>query len=344
VTLSPTLGGCCPSNSRLIAMPSVLYPMQFRPHFKEYMWGGRKLGDVLGKPLGNGTSYAESWEVVDHGEDQSVVDNGPLAGRTLHSLVEEFGQPLLGSTASQFPLLLKYLDAQQNLSLQVHPDDDHAAMLTPPDRGKTEAWVVLHADPNSVIYAGLKRGFDRAAFDRELQRGTGHLCVHQIHPEVGDCIFIPAGVVHAIGAGLLIAEIQQASNTTFRLFDWNRVGADGQPRPLHLEQGLMVTDYGRGPVEKQVAQPTDRDHVERLVVCNKFVLDRWTTSFSHDFPCDGRFHMLTVVQGAVRIEHPLMSDPLGRGSTVLIPAERETLALDAIEPTIMLDMYLPGGP
>lgn len=327
-------------------MASDLYPFQFRPHFKQYMWGGRRLGDILGKPLGEGSCYAESWEVVDHGEDQSVVANGPLTGRTLHWLVEQYCEPLLGLPAPQgpFPLLLKFLDAQQNLSLQVHPDDAYAATMTPPDLGKTEAWVVMHAEPNSVIYAGLKRGFDRAAFARELQRGTGHLCVHQLQPQVGDCIFIPAGVVHAIGAGLLIAEIQQASNTTFRLYDWNRVSADGRARPLHLEQGLEVTDYDRGPIERQTSQPTDREYVERLVTCDKFVLDRWTTSGSHDFPCDGRFHMLTVLQGRVQLRHPLLNGPLGRASTVLIPADRETLVLDTIEPTILLDMYLPSGP
>lgn len=323
-----------------------LYPLQFRPHFKQYLWGGRRLGDVLGKPIGDGPHFAESWEVVDHGEDQSVVANGPLSGRTLHSVVSENGLQLFGDSAPriQFPLLLKFLDAQQNLSLQVHPDDVYGAAMDPPDLGKTEAWVVMHAEPDSIIYAGLKRGFDRHAFARELSRGTGHLCAHKIHPQAGDCIFIPAGVVHAIGAGLLIAEIQQASNTTFRLFDWNRVGDDGQPRPLHLEQGLDVTDYQIGPIEPQRPTPTDRAHVERLVECDKFVLDRWTVAGSPEteftFPADNRFHIVTVLAGTAELNHVHVDQRLQRGRTLLLPAIREPLTLKLSDSAILLDMWM----
>jgi mannose-6-phosphate isomerase len=322
-----------------------LYPLQFRPHFKQYLWGGRGLGEVLGKPIGDGPSYAESWEVVDHGEDQSVVLNGPLADLALHQLVVEYGEQLFGtsSPSSQFPLLLKFLDAQKNLSLQVHPNDAYGATMNPPDLGKTEAWVVMHAAPDSVIYAGLKRGFDRAAFARELSRGTGHLCAHQIRPQIGDCIFIPAGAVHAIGAGLLIAEIQQASNTTFRLYDWNRVGPDGQPRPLHLDRGLDVTDYDLGPIEPQQPQATERAHVERLVECDKFVLDRWTVaagSMDTIFPADDRFHIVTVLQGTAELNHPEIEAPLERGQTVLLPAVRESLALQLSGDAILLDMWI----
>ena len=322
-----------------------LYPLQFRPHFKQYLWGGRRLGDVLGKPIGKGPHFAESWEVVDHGEDQSVVENGPLAGRTLHQLVTQFGQPLFGSASpgTQFPLLLKYLDAQQNLSLQVHPNDAYGATMNPPDLGKTEAWVVMHAEPDSVIYAGLKRGFDRAAFARELAIGTGHLRAHKITPRTGDCIFIPAGVVHAIGAGLLIAEIQQASNTTFRLFDWNRVGLDGQPRPLHLEQGLDVTDYEIGPIEPQHPLPTERSHVERLVDCEKFVLDRWTANAGVNdylFPADDRFHIVAVLQGHAELNHPHIETRLDRAATVLLPARREPLEVRLSDSAILLDMWM----
>lgn len=328
---------------------SSVYPLQFRPQFKEYLWGGRRLGEVLDKPIGDGPTYAESWEIVDHGEDQSVVANGPLQGTTLHQLVTEHGRSLLGdsyfasgSPPEQFPLLLKFLDAQKDLSLQVHPDDAYGATLDPPDLGKTEAWVVMHAEPDSVIYAGLKAGFDRDAFARELHRGTGHLCVHQIRPQVGDCVFIPAGVVHAIGAGLLIAEIQQASNTTFRLFDWNRVGADGKPRPLHLEQGLEVTDYDIGPIEPQRPQSTSREFVERLVDCDKFVLDRWIlpAEVRETFPVDGRFHIVAVLDGRLTLEHPHTPEPLRRGQVVLLPAERDALSMDIANNTVLLDMWV----
>jgi mannose-6-phosphate isomerase len=322
-------------------MNPKLYPLQFRPHFKQYLWGGRQLGEVLGKPIGEGPNYAESWEVVDHGQDQSIVDNGPLQGQSLHQIVLDYGHELLGGEGTQFPLLLKYLDAQQDLSLQVHPNDTYGAQMSPPDLGKTEAWVVMHAARGSLIYAGLKRGFDKAAFARELERGTGHLCVHQFAPKVGDCIFIPAGVVHAIGAGLLIAEIQQASNTTFRLHDWNRVGPDGESRPLHLEQGLEVTDYDRGPIQPQAAEPTALPHVARLVHCDKFTLDRWSIDGEYSFEPDERFHILTVLEGAVTVQHPQLDTPIAKGGTVLLPASRSELQLVAAEGTIMLDMAQP---
>ena len=155
---------------------------------------------------------------------------------------------------ARFPLLLKFLDAADRLSLQVHPDDARAALLDPPDLGKTETWVVLEAAPGSLIYAGLKPGVDRAQFERELARGTCEACFHTFEPRAGDCIFLPAGTVHAIGGGLLMAELQQASDCTFRLFDWNRVGPDGKPRLLHVEQALEVINFAAGPVAPQQAR------------------------------------------------------------------------------------------
>ena len=255
----------------------MLYPLRFEPIFRRYLWGGRRLGEVLHKPIGEGADYAESWEIVDHGADQSRVAAGPLAGTTLTELVLRHNRELFGRHVglTQFPLLLKFLDARQALSVQVHPNDEQAARLVPPDRGKTEAWVVLATKPGSLIYAGLKRGFDRHAFERELSRGTAELCLHRFEPAPGDCVFLSSGTVHALGAGLLIAEIQQSSDTTYRLHDWNRVGPDGKPRPLHIEQALAVIDFNRGPVDPVAPQPTDRPNVERLVECDKFVLDRW---------------------------------------------------------------------
>lgn len=320
-----------------------LYPLRFRQVFRRYLWGGRRLESALGKQLGPGDDYAESWEVVDHGTDQSVVDAGPLAGTSLHELVRHHGHDLLGIHHPQdrFPLLFKFLDAHKNLSVQVHPDDEQAAQLDPPDLGKTEAWVILHADPGSVVYAGLKRGFDRAAFEREILRGTAELCLHRIQPQSGDCLFIPAGTIHALGAGLVVAEIQQASDTTFRLYDWNRVGPDGSPRPLHIEQGLAVSDFDRPPASLQTPQPTDRDHVERIVECDKFVLDRWRFDHTQSLGRDQRFHILAVVQGEVRAEGDPSGEPLGAGQTMLVPASVGACELVTDQETTLLDMYLP---
>ncbi len=164
--------------------PSLTRPLRFQPLFRQYLWGGRRLGTVLHKPIGEDDDYAESWEVVDHGEDQSVVAYGELAGQTLHQLVQEHTSELFGRDAPchQFPLLFKLLDANQQLSVQVHPNDAQAAGLDPPDLGKTEAWFVLAAEPGSKIYAGLKGGFDRAALAREIANQTTELCLHEIHP------------------------------------------------------------------------------------------------------------------------------------------------------------------
>jgi len=317
--------------------------LRFEPTFRRYVWGGRRLGTVLGKPIGAGDGYAESWEVVDHGDDQSVVRAGPYRGHTLHALIERSGRELLGrhGPRAAFPLLFKYLDARQNLSVQVHPDDALAARLDPPDLGKTEAWVVVDALPGSLIYAGLKRGFDRELLAREVARGTTVQCLHTIQPRPGDCIFIPARVVHAIGTGLLVAEIQQASDTTFRLFDWNRVGRDGKPRQLHVEQALDTIDYDRGPVHPQVPQPTGRQGVERLVACDKFVLDRLSLAQSATAGGDGRFHVMSVLQGAVRFAGDPTGEPLGTGETVLLPAAAGAVRVEPEGRAVLLDMYLP---
>jgi mannose-6-phosphate isomerase len=266
-----------------------------------------------------------------------------LAGATLGELVEERGSELLGRHHPQdrFPLLLKFLDATRTLSVQVHPDDARAARLDPPDLGKTEAWVVLAADPGSTIYAGLKPGVGREALAVAIRHRRCQELLHRFQPEVGDCVFIAAGTVHALGEGLLVAEIQQSSDTTYRLFDWNRAGPDGVPRPLHVEQGLEAIDYDRGPVGPQRPQATDRAGVSRLVACEKFVLDRWRFDAPEPAGGDRRCHIITVLEGSLRVEH----DPTGReippGGTVLLPAERGQVELSPQGTTVLLDAYLP---
>lgn len=319
-----------------------LYPLRFQPIYRRYIWGGRRLESVLGKQLADGGDYAESWEIVDHGKDQSVVAAGPLQGERLGNLVASRGAELFGRHWPQqrFPLLFKFLDAHRSLSLQVHPDDAMAAQLNPPDLGKTEAWVILHAEPGSLIYSGLKRGFDRPAIEREVNRGTIELCLHRVEPRVGDCLFIPAGTVHALGAGLVVAEIQQASDTTFRLFDWNRVGPDGNPRPLHVAQSLRAIDYQRGPVTPQIPQETDRPFVVRLVACDKFVLDRWELEQSEEIGGDNRFHIVAMLRGEIDVEGDPLGRPLRTGQTMLLPADRRT-SLVARGKAVLLDAYLP---
>ncbi len=322
---------------------TILYPLRFEPIYRRYIWGGRRLATVLGKDLAEGNDYAESWEIVDHSDDQSRVAYGSLAGTTLTQLVIEMCDDLLGCHAPQprFPLLLKLLDANRVLSVQVHPNDAQAARLAPPDLGKTEAWVVLAAEPNSIIYAGLRQGVDLKALQTAIVNGTVEECLHRFFPRVGDCIFLPAGTVHALGASLLIAEIQQSSDTTFRLFDWNRLDAEGRPRSLHIQQALDVIDFDRGVVEPQ--QPTKTSHptCSRLVDCDKFILDRHQIEGPVLVGGDNRCHLLLVVAGELTIDGDPSGRPLRPGMTAMLPAAIGQTLLTPTADAVLLDAYLP---
>ncbi len=323
-----------------------LYPLRFRLLVRRYLWGGRRLETVLGKSLAAGNDYAESWEVCDHGDDQSIVDFGPLAGTSLGKLVRHRGEELFGHPQPQkcFPLLVKFLDAAQALSVQVHPNDAQAARQTPPDLGKTEAWVILAADPGSKLHAGLKPGVDRQQLADAVRDGTCEALLHSFEPKAGDCIFIPAGTVHAIGKGLLVAEVQQSSDTTFRLFDWNRVGPDGKPRALHVEQSLDAIDFDRGPISPQRPEPTGNPSVSRLVACDKFIIDRWDFKEGRAIGGDERFHIVCVLEGAVRMEGDPQIAPLSRGFCALLPASTGKVRLVPQGRTVLLDVYLGHSP
>ncbi len=313
----------------------MLPPLIFSPIYRHYLWGGRRFESFLARQLDQAGPYAESWELVDRGADQSVVRAGPLAGQRLGSLLREHPVELLG-TATQppaFPLLFKFLDAHKVLSVQVHPDDEAAANRTPPDRGKTEAWYVVEAEPGSRIYAGLQPGVDRRTLTEAIRAGGGEDLLHVIQPAAGDCIFIPAGTVHAIGAGLVVAEIQQSSDVTFRLFDWNRVDANGQPRPLHLEEGLAAARCN-GPVEPVRKQPTDDPAVKRLVDCAYFSFDEVTPAASWQ-TAGGACEFLAILAGEIRLPDCWNLPPLRRGDCLLLPA--------AVEPQMLTCQADPRG-
>jgi len=222
----------------------VLYPFKLRPIFKERVWGGRSLQTLYGKPLPPVVPIGESWEISDRPGDASVIVNGPLAGRDLRWLMENSADELLGPALPPnglFPLLIKILDARETLSLQVHPPASKAAKLG--GEPKTEMWYVGSAAPGAELYAGLKAGVTRDQFADKIRTGQVAECLHRLPVETGDAIFLPSGRVHAIGAGLVIFEIQQNSDTTYRVFDWNRPGLDGKPRPLHIEESLACIDF-----------------------------------------------------------------------------------------------------
>jgi mannose-6-phosphate isomerase len=207
--------------------------------------------------------------------------------------------------------------------------------------GKTEAWVVLAADPGSKIYAGLKPRVDRNQLDEALANGTCEELLHSFEPRVGDCVLIEAGTVHALGAGLLIAEIQQASDTTYRLLDWNRVDRDGKPRPLHIQQALDVIDFTRGPVNPVTPQPADSPNIERLVTCDKFIMDRLRLDASHNMPDDNRAHILATIEGRISLNFENVTCPIKRGDTMLVPAARSSTEIEPQGRAVVLDMYLP---
>lgn len=310
----------------------MLSPLIFSPLYRRYIWGGRRFASALGRALPPGDDFAESWELVDRGTDQSVVAAGPLAGETLGRLVVSRGPELLGRHAplKSFPLLFKFLDASRDLSVQVHPDDVRAARLGTPDLGKTEAWYVIDALPGSRVYAGLRAGLSTDDFAAALREGRCAEALHSFVASPGDCIFIPAGTVHAIGAGLMVAEIQQSSDVTYRLHDWDRVGPDGTPRRLHVEEGIEATTRAM-PVEPVTAAPTDDPAVRRLVTNDYFLFDEVRPSGDWDVGGDDGFHFLAVLAGSVALDDRWGLPRLGVGGCVLLPASigRQTIAAQA---------------
>ena len=220
--------------------------LHFSPIYQTRIWGGRRLETVLGRPLPDGQPYGESWDLVDREKEQSVVASGPRAGITLHELwtahrAEVFGPAWTAATSPRFPLLIKILDCADDLSIQVHPPAAVAPSLG--GEPKTEMWYVAHADPGARIYAGLRAGVTREDFERGLADGSVASRVHSLDAHTGDSLFVPSGRLHALGAGLLIYEIQQSSDTTYRVFDWNRLGLDGRPRELHVAESLACIDF-----------------------------------------------------------------------------------------------------
>lgn len=305
-------------------MSFPLYPLQFTPIIERAIWGGRKLGSLPGKSIGPESDYAESWEISDLEPNISRVSEGPLAGTSLRELMRAEPEALLGSQArnhSIFPLLVKFLDAQHDLSVQVHPDDDLARQLGF-DRGKSEMWVILDSERESLMHVGLREGVDREALDSALKSRAVECVLHGFHPRPGDCVYLPAGTVHAIGAGILLAEVQQPSLATFRLFDWNRMNPDGEPRELHQLNALLATDFNRGPVDpiRARANPLPNGTLERLVRSPFFSVDRYVLNGTATVGRSGEFTVLVGLQGSAEIEWQGESRLFSVGQTMLLPA------------------------
>ncbi|HEY2252605.1 MAG TPA: type I phosphomannose isomerase catalytic subunit, partial [Planctomycetaceae bacterium] len=245
-------------------------------------------------------------------------------GWPLRRLVSERAKELLGRHAGipQFPLLIKFLDARDRLSVQVHPNDEQAHGIIPGERGKTEAWVILAAEKGSCVFAGLRPGLTETELRLALSQGAVEQCLHRHEVAEGDFLFIPAGTVHAIGEGILLAEVQQSSDLTFRLFDWDRLGSDGLPRELHVERSLACIDFNRGPVGKMTppAVPAGGHLHEELVRCPYFTIRRHRLAQNFTIPADDRCHILLGLSGEIEIATHGTRQSLKTGETILIPA------------------------
>lgn len=311
----------------------MLYPFRFKPVFRDYLWGGRWLASIGPVPPGDGL-LAERWDLSGHPQGVSVVANGELAGTSLPDLIRRYGRTVLGSKATstdleRFPMLIKWIDARQPLSVQVHPDDAYAAEHEGGAAGKSEMWYVYHADPGARLIVGLKPGVSRERFAEAARRGDGLSLLREVDVRAGDAINIPAGTVHAIGAGLVICEIQQTSDLTYRVNDYGRTDAAGNQRLLHLDKALAVLDDRPQPEDPRIAGLiVDEGGLNRrvLLLNRYFSIEEWTVKTSCDGTCDGtRFQAWTVLAGSGRILYRDTGgaeavDVLNPGDTLLLPA------------------------
>jgi mannose-6-phosphate isomerase len=299
-------------------MSTNFYPILFQPVLKDYIWGGRTL-ENLGRELPAEGPIAESWEIAGHDDGTTVVSNGRYAGQSLTKVQEQLGLDLIGSNNAwalerdKFPLLVKLLDASRPLSVQVHPEDDYALSHEGNELGKTEMWVVLDAEPGAELILGVAEGTTPEDFRQGIADGKLEPFLHRLPVKKGDHICVPAGTLHAIMGGILIAEIQQNSNTTYRVYDWNRVGADGQPRPVHIDKALDVINFEQ--VAPQLKPPTplsEQNGVRREQLCANqyFVTERVILEEGASFngENDGRsLEIWGVLEGEVMINDVVLA-------------------------------------
>jgi mannose-6-phosphate isomerase len=329
------------------SMESLVGPLLFEPYLRPQPWGARRLASQLGRTLPEGR-YGESWELSAHPHHVSRVAAGREQGTPLTELWERYGASWshADTPPATFPWLLKLLDCHELLSVQVHPNDDQARVWTPGQGGKSEAWLVLSAEPEAVIYAGLNAGVTPAEVEARALAGTVEACLHRFQPRPGDCIAIPPGVVHTMGGGVLLVEIQQTSDATFRLYDWNRPGLDGRPRPLQLVEALSCIDWNRGPVDPVTPQVTDElpaelGRVERLVTNEHFAWSRLTlTGKPCGFPAD-ELTIWTVIEGTVTFRQGPREVTLPMGRSCLLPPATEPIRCSPDGPATLLRVQ-PG--
>ncbi|WP_437202942.1 type I phosphomannose isomerase catalytic subunit [Planctomicrobium sp. SH664] len=313
-----------------------MHILRFQPLLRRALWGGTRFGTELGKQLGDGGSFAECWEVADLPGLESAIEDGPLAGLSIRELMHHRARELLGRHLglTRYPLAVKFLDAADFTSVQVHPADDD---LIPP---KKELWIILDAQPGSRVIAGLRAGVQQSDLQQALAHDRLAECVHTFEVTPGDVVLIEPGVLHALGAGILAAAVQQPLETAFRIYDWRRLTPAQLPRELQQERGLAAVDYQRGPVQPLVPRNLYLPGgPQQLVDCDAFTVNRYADTGWLALPDDNRSHVLTVVQGTVICTG---GDALNllTGDTVVLPAERSRVTLDFTPGAVLLDSFL----
>jgi mannose-6-phosphate isomerase len=293
-----------------------IYPLKFKPLYKARLWGGRRLETVFGKPLPPGEKIGESWELADLPEDKTLIANGPLAGLTLGSAVQREGKALTGapSLPSPFPLLIKFLDCSDVLSVQVHPDEAACRRLGKGDI-KYECWYVIQSDVGAVIYKGLREGVTREQFESALAAGSVEETLRRVPVCAGECHMLPAGTPHALGGGLLIAEIQTPSDTTYRVFDWNRRDERGLPRPLHIPEALESIHFDASGDDLSVK-------TEGIIAdCPYFRIEKKHSIAGRPERVEGGWlRVFVIISGEGELTGSGSSVPLRAGDTLLVPS------------------------
>ncbi len=328
------------------------YPLTFEPVLKDYIWGGRNLETAFGRNLPPDTNIAESWEIAAHKDGQSIVTNGEYAGMTLSAVHEKLGIGLIGTRnqwaqdRDKFPLLVKLLDANRPLSVQVHPDDAYALANEGNELGKTEMWYVLAAEPDAAVIYGVTKGNSAETFQQAVADGNLEPHMHYLPVKAGDFVDVPAGTLHAILGGILIAEIQQNSNTTYRVYDWNRMGHDGKPRPLHLEQALATINFDQ--VEPAKCEPLEIISTagvtrSRLVSNRYFTVEKVEieAGTSYQGQCDGStFEIWGIIEGTAKIKSANAAVALEQIQFCLLPAKMGSFEINSQSATTFLRAYV----
>ncbi len=293
-----------------------LYPLKFVPLYKTKVWGGRLLGSALNRGLPPGEPIGESWELADRDDNNSIIRNGTWAGMSMRELLQKERRQIMGDRLAlrypaEFPLLIKFIDASDDLSIQVHPDDDMASQLAH-DSGKTEFWYIIRTEPETIINYGIQPGIDRDMVESSIRSGRIRHILQFYPVEAGDSLFIPAGCVHAIMKGTLLAEIQQNSDVTYRLYDWDRPGLDGRPRPLHLDQGMAALKLFPNLKIRSARHPSSR-----LADCPYFRIDRISLQPGQSIPILIDHPVILMI---IRGKGSIGSESFDLGETILLPA------------------------